>query len=154
MAVRTMSEMIKETNDRAKRERRSIAWFFKHFPQIISKVAEYEDRRDAYAWFSTGCGGTLSITLDSLDGFKGDELLELLFWVETELNVELTGKDYPQSRRKVFTASKHWALGVLDITISAELRSDSTSCKRVQVGVTKEVVEHAVYELRCEGDEA
>lgn len=150
----TLQETIKEINDRAKRERRAAAWFFQHYPGIPEKIAEYEDRPDVSAWFSHLYGGTFNITLRGLDGFKGEELLEILFWVETYFNVEVKMEEYPASGRKVFTASKPWERGHLDITVSAELRQGSKSCQRVQVGTTKQVIETPIYELHCEGDEA
>jgi len=152
--VATLKESIKHINDRAARERKDVAWFYQHFPEIIAKCGEYEDREDASAWFSHLYGGSFTISLRGLDGFKGEELLETLFWIETTLNVELGMTEYPASGRKVFTTSKPWARGQLDITVQAELRSNSQSCQRVQVGVTKQVIETPVYELRCEGDPA
>lgn len=153
MAV-TLQDCIKHINDNAARERKNAAWFYKHFPEIPEKCEEYNDRADASAWFSHLYGGSFNISLRGLDGFKGEELLEVLFWVETTLNVELTMTDYPAGGRKVFTATKEWARGYLDITVQAELRADSQSCQRVQVGVTKQTIETPVYELRCEGDPA
>lgn len=148
----TLKERIKQINDNAARERKDVAWFYQHFPEIIEKVAEYENRVDASAWFGHLYGGSITISLRGLDGFKGEELLETLFWVETTLNVEVKMTEYPATGRKVFNASKRWARGNLDITVNAELRSGSQSCQRVQVGVTKQVVETPVYELHCEGD--
>lgn len=150
----TLQETIKEINDRAARERRAAAWFFQHFPGIPEKVKEYSERPDVSAWFSHLYGGSLNISLRGLDGFKGEELLEILFWVETYFNVEVKMQELPASGRKIFTASKPWEHGHLDITISAELRQGSQSCQRVQVGSTKQVIETPIYELRCEGDEA
>lgn len=150
----TLKETIKEINDRAARERKAAAWFYKHFPEIPEKCEEYNARPDASALFSHLYGGSLDISLRGLDGFKGTELLETLFWVETYFNVEVKMEEYPASGRKVFTASKPWEHGHLDITVSAKLRQDSQSCQRVQVGTTKQVIETPIYELRCEGDPA
>lgn len=149
----TLKSVIKAINDRAARERKDAAWFFQHFPQIPLKVEEFEDRVDASAWFSYLYGGSFTISLRALDGFKGEELLETLFWVETYFNVELTMAEHPSQGRKVFSADKEWPRGHLSIIVYAELRIGSQSCQRVQVGTTKQVIETPVYELRCDGDE-
>jgi hypothetical protein len=149
MAAKTQQEALSEITDSAKRQRKSVRQFFRAFPEIPGIVADYDEHATISAWFGCLYGGSFTISLRSLDGFKGDDLLDILFRVETLFTVELEMKDEPHYSRKVFSAIKPWEHGTLHISINAELKPQSSECRRVQVGVTKEFVETPVYELQC-----
>jgi hypothetical protein len=159
MAAKTLQEALAEITASAKLQRKAVIQFYRAFPDIprivdeIQESPESDDFRQS-AWFGTIYGGSLHINLSRLEGFKGDNLINLLFRLETQFNVEFEMQDFPAQSRKVFTAHKRWAYGILDITVSAELKPQASECRRVQVGVTKQVVETPIYELQCNEVEA
>lgn len=147
-------ETLKEISDMAARDRIAARYFFKTYAAVPDLVAKMNAREYTSAWLSHRYGGSLNISICRLDGFKGNDLLDILFEVESTFNVELAMEDQPAQSRKVFTAHKTADFGTFDIQISAELKYDSQACKRVQIGTDTKTVEVPIYRLDCEGEAA
>ena len=84
----------------------------------------------------------ISITLNKLDSFKDEDLTNLLdFLVGRE--AEIKEEAWPQFHNKDY----HAELPDAKVVIHAYVRSDSPTCRRVQVGT--QLKEEPVWELHC-----
>ena len=86
---------------------------------------------------------TIEVTLNKLESFKDDQLVKLLSFLTDRAN-NMSSKDYANWMNRDFS----FELEDVYVNISAYVRSDSPTCRKVQVGVT--VQEVAEYELVCD----
>ena len=86
---------------------------------------------------------TIAVNLNALESFKDSQLLGLLefFSGKTE---KVTTRDWPQYLNRDFS----FELDDVVVDISAYVRSDSPTCRKVQTGVTIEEVPQ--YQLVCD----
>ena len=85
---------------------------------------------------------TISITLNKLESFKDTDLTNLLeFLVGKEATIK--EEAWPQFHNKDY----HAELDGASVVIHAYVRSDSPTCRRVQIGT--QLREEPVYELHC-----
>ena len=86
---------------------------------------------------------TISVNLNALESFKDSQLLGLLefFSGKTE---KVTTRDWPQYLNRDFS----FELDDVVVDISAYVRTDSPTCRKVQTGVTIEEVPQ--YQLVCD----
>lgn len=89
-------------------------------------------------------GGTpnISITLNKLDSFQDEDLTALLAYL-VNVDAEIKEEAWPQFHNKDYHTELHGAR----IAIHAYVRSDSPTCRRVQVGT--QLKEEPVWELHC-----
>lgn len=85
----------------------------------------------------------ITITLNKLDSFKDSDLTNILAFL-VDKNAEIREDDWPQFLNKDY----HAQLPNARVTVHAYVRSDSPTCRRVQVGT--ELKETPVWELHCE----
>ena len=85
----------------------------------------------------------ITITLNKLDSFKDSDLTNILAFL-VDKNAEIREDDWPQFLNKDYRAE----LPNARVTVHAYVRSDSPTCRRVQVGT--ELKETPVWELHCE----
>ena len=86
---------------------------------------------------------TIEVTLNKLESFKDDQLVKLLGFL-TDRASNMSSKDYANWMNRDFS----FEMEDVYVSISAYVRSDSPTCRKVQVGVT--VQEVAEYELVCD----
>jgi hypothetical protein len=146
----SLAEMKKQITENAAQQRKALTFFSKQFPAIFGLVNRINDENNCYAFVGYMYGGSLTVTIKDLDGFKGPELLSLLEEVENTFGVEFEGVDNPVGREKNFNAYVRWEGGNLDIRVTARLKMDSQACRRVQVGIKTETVEVPQYILECQ----
>ena len=85
----------------------------------------------------------ISITLNRLDSFKDQDLTSLLEFLLNK-NASIKEEAWPQFHNKDYHAEMDDAL----VSIHAYIRSDSETCRRIQVGT--EMQEVPVYQLQCD----
>jgi hypothetical protein len=145
----TLEDLKKQITENAKSQRKYLAAFAKRFPTIFALVDKINDMDNHHSYIGYMYGGSLTIVSKELDGFKGPELLDLLEELENTFCVEFESSDNPVGKEKNFGAHLRWEDGVFDLRVTARLREDSRSCRRVQVGVKTEVIEVPQYILEC-----
>ena len=86
---------------------------------------------------------SIEVNLNTLDGFKDPVLVDLLefFTAKTE---HMTTRDWPDYLNRDFSFELDDAM----VNISAYVRSDSPTCRKVQIGVKVEEVPQ--YQLVCD----
>ena len=84
----------------------------------------------------------ITITLNKLDSFKDPDLTSLLEFLIGK-NADITEEAWPQFHNKDY----HTDIEDARVSIHAYVRSDSPTCRRVQVGT--ELREEPVWELQC-----
>ncbi len=84
----------------------------------------------------------ISITLNKLDSFKDEDLTKLLEFLISK-DAEIKEEAWPQFHNKDYYADFEDAR----VVIHAYVRSDSPTCRRVQVGT--ELKETPIWELHC-----
>jgi len=84
----------------------------------------------------------INIVLNKLDSFKDEDLTTLLeFLIDRKADIQ--EEAYPQFHNKDY----HADLGDARVVINAYVRSDSPTCRRVQVG--SQLKEEPIWELHC-----
>jgi len=92
---------------------------------------------------SLSCGAPhISIVLNKLDSFKDEDLTTLLYYL-VNADAEIKEEAWPQFHNKDYHTEVHGAR----VAIHAYVRSDSETCRRVQVGT--QLKEEPVWELHC-----
>jgi hypothetical protein len=85
----------------------------------------------------------IEINLNALESFKDPQLVDLLEFF-TKKTEKATSRDWPQYLNRDYS----FELDDVIVNISAYVRSDSPTCRKVQVGVKVEEVPQ--YELVCD----
>ena len=86
---------------------------------------------------------TIEVCLNKLESFKDAQLIKLLDFL-TDRTTNMTSRDYANWMNRDYS----FELEDVYINISAYVRSDSPTCRKVKVGVTVQEVEE--YELVCD----
>ena len=84
----------------------------------------------------------ISITLNKLDSFKDTDLTDLLDYLIVR-DAEIKEEAWPQFHNKDY----HIDMDDARVVIHAYVRSDSPTCRRVQVGT--QLKEEPIWELHC-----
>lgn len=153
-------EKLKQINDQAKLDRANLKAFAKAFPNIWSIAEALKDENPIIAetLVSDYWGGTFLINVRNLNGFKGEDFVNLLFAIEQTFGGEFTMVDHLEYNEKVFSFNVPWTQGKdpksLTVKVEAQLKTDSTDCRRVVVGETIATVRRPIYKLICSDDEA
>ena len=143
-------EKLKSINDYAKRDRARLGQFFARFPGVFEFAQEIETLPGIYcAYCSYSFGGSFTVNILDLDGFRGEEFIDNLHRIETFFGVEFNMEDKPEHSSKWFTAEILHDGGTLHIRVEAKIKSDATQCHRVVIGETVETVRVPTYKLIC-----
>ena len=95
-------------------------------------------------WVSvTSYGTSININLSDLSSFKDSRLVNMLEYF-MQFTDKVSQRDWAQFLNKDFV----FELDDVTVTIGAYVKSDSDSCRRVQVGTRLE--ETPVYQLQCD----
>jgi len=86
---------------------------------------------------------TIAVNMNSLESFKDTQLLGLLEFFSSKTE-KVTTRDWPQYLNRDYT----FELDDVLVNISAYVRTDSPTCRKVQTGVTIEEVPQ--YQLVCD----
>ena len=86
---------------------------------------------------------TIAVNLNALESFKDTQLMGLLEFFSSKTE-KVTTRDWPQYLNRDFS----FELDDVVVDISAYVRSDSPTCRKVQTGVTIEEVPQ--YQLVCD----
>ena len=86
---------------------------------------------------------TIAVNLNSLESFKDTQLMGLLEFFSSKTE-KTTTRDWPQYLNRDYT----FELDDVLVNISAYVRTDSPTCRKVQTGVTIEEVPQ--YQLVCD----
>ena len=86
---------------------------------------------------------TIAVNLNALESFKDTQLIGLLEFFSSKTN-KATTRDWPQYLNRDYT----FELDDVLVNISAYVRTDSPTCRKVQTGVTIEEVPQ--YQLVCD----
>jgi len=86
---------------------------------------------------------TIAVNMNSLESFKDTQLIGLLEFFSSKTE-KVTTRDWPQYLNRDYT----FELDDVLINISAYVRTDSPTCRKVQTGVTIEEVPQ--YQLVCD----
>ncbi len=100
------------------------------------------DKHSVRVQLSGGLVPVISIVLNKLDSFKDEDLTTLLEYLISK-DAEVTEEAWPQFHNKDYHTTLHGAR----VSIHAYVRSDSPTCRRVQVGT--ELKEQPIWELHC-----
>lgn len=84
----------------------------------------------------------ISITLNKLESFQDQDLTTLLAYL-VNVDAEIKEEAWPQFHNKDYHTQVHGAR----VAIHAYVRSDSPTCRRVQVGT--QLKEEPIWELHC-----
>lgn len=101
---------------------------------------------DSYAGFSKEL--TLHASMRKLDGFKAPALVALLSAIVAADYTTKNTVDYAESISREYRFEKRQEGVTFSIVISATVRADSDSCRKVQTGTT--VTESATYTIICD----
>ena len=158
-AVSKAKQNLKEQRERLTKQAANLDRFAEEIAKIeafakvaIPKGTEYAIYVGASAWSTSA---NVVISVKGLEGFKDVRLLNLLLLAETALGVnfnrtadwlggdalnrDFNGYIYPDPAN----GSEY-----IDLTISAYVKTDSPTCRKVQVGI--EVQEVPKYEIQCD----
>jgi hypothetical protein len=86
---------------------------------------------------------TIAVNMNSLESFKDTQLIGLLEFFSSKTE-KVTTRDWPQYLNRDYT----FELDDVLVNISAYVRTDSPTCRKVQTGVTIEEVPQ--YQLVCD----
>jgi hypothetical protein len=86
---------------------------------------------------------TIDVNMNNLESFKDAQLTTLLDFFTEQTN-KISTRDWPQYLNRDYT----FELEDVVVSISAYVRSDSPTCRKVKVGVKIEEVDQ--YELICD----
>ena len=86
---------------------------------------------------------TIEVCLNKLESFKDEQLIKLLDFL-TDRTTNMSSRDYANWMNRDYS----FELEDVYINISAYVRSDSPTCRKVKVGVTVQEVEE--YEFVCD----
>ena len=100
------------------------------------------DKHSVRVQLSGGLVPVISIVLNKLDSFKDEDLTTLLYYL-VNADAEIKEEAWPQFHNKDYHTQVHGAR----VAIHAYVRSDSETCRRVQVGT--QLKEEPVWELHC-----
>jgi DNA-binding protein YbaB len=144
--INAVNESIRESRDNAHRMQQRAKELEAQRMLIRAKFsAMLKDFNTAKHYVSVSMSGQtplISITLNKLDSFKDTDLTSLLEFLISK-NAEIKEEAWPQFHNKDYHAEVEEAR----VAIHAYVRSDSPTCRRVQVGT--QLKEEPVWELHC-----
>lgn len=153
MSTRKVNPLIKAVNESISESKASAQRMHQHVKDLTNQRmlirAQFSDmlkdfNTDKHRLSVTmSCGiPHISIVLNKLDSFKDEDLTSLLAYL-VNTDAEIKEEAWPQFHNKDYHAEVHGAR----VAIHAYVRSDSETCRRVQVGT--QLKEEPVWELHC-----
>lgn len=148
--MQSLNEKLKEITQRAQRERTQLRAFAKTFPQIFEFAQAFAERTGvSSAYCSHNYGGSFTVNINNLNGFRGETFVDNLMCLEQFFRVDLEMEDHPEYNMKQFIAKIPHKGGTLDIRVEARLASDSAQCHRIVIGEETSTVTTPIYKLVC-----
>jgi hypothetical protein len=153
MSTRKVNPLIKAVNESISESKANAQRMQQHAKELANQRmlirAQFSDmlkdfNTDKHRLSVTmSCGAPhISIVLNKLDSFKDEDLTTLLSYL-VNADAEITEEAWPQFHNKDYHTTLHGAR----VSIHAYVRSDSPTCRRVQVGT--ELKEQPIWELHC-----
>jgi hypothetical protein len=154
MSTRKVNPLITAVNESIKDSKASAQRMHQHVKDLMGQRmlirAQFSDmlknlNTDKHHLSVTmSCGAPrINVTLNKLDSFKDEDLTTLLAYLVNNTEAEVTEEAWPQFHNKDY----HAVVNGAHVTIRAYVRSDSPTCRRVQVGT--QLKEEPVWELHC-----
>lgn len=116
--------------------------------RMLSKLGE---RSGTYQYMTAYDDGVYaSVTMTNLSGFRDAALTTAMLDIEMKLGIEFNkSTDYPDTVQREYVASGEMAAGGrIQITVRAQVASDSPTCRRVETG--RQTIDVPTYAIVCE----
>lgn len=159
MRKKLIQEMIETADYKARKLREGKRWMSSPPMRKILDSIDYlaEKHKASVSHYFDGTYNSIYLTLKELSGLKDEGLAALLYSMEhhphnpKDQTVEDDAQSYARNYRYVFWSEDPDFYGRLTVTITANFKADSETCKRVVTGYTEPDKEaRPIYELRCE----
>ena len=157
MRKKLVQEMIETADYKARKLREGKRWMSSPPMKKILDSLDYlaEKHKAGVSHYFDGTYNSVYLTLKELSGLKDEGLAALLNSMLHHEPAESTTEDdassYARNYRFTFWSQEPDFYGRLTVTITANFRADSDTCKRVVTGYTEPDKEaRPIYELRCE----
>jgi len=157
MRKKLVQEMIETADYKARKLREGKRWMSSPPMRKILDSLDYlaEKHKAGMSHYFDGTYNSVYLTLKELSGLKDEGLAALLNSMLHHEPAESTTEDdaqsYARNYRFTFWSSDPDFYGRLTVTITANFKQDSETCKRVVTGYTEPDKEaRPIYELRCE----
>jgi hypothetical protein len=157
MRKKLIQEMVETADYKARKLREGKRWMSSPPMKKILDSIDYlaEKHKASVSHYFDGTYNSVYLTLKELSGLKDEGLAALLNSMlhhePAESTTEDDARSYARNYRFTFWSQDPDFYGRLTVTVTANFKTDSETCKRVVTGYTEPEKEaQPIYELRCE----
>lgn len=157
MKMKIIQEMVESAEYKVRKMREGRRWLGSPPMRKILDSLDYlaEKHKASVSTYFDGTYNSIYLTLKELSGLKDEGLAALLnSLLHHEPDSQATEDDarsYARNYRFVFMSKDPEFWGRLTVTVTANFKEDSETCKRVVTGYKAPSQEQEpIYELRCE----
>ena len=144
-AKETVTRSINNVLESIARQRKEIKLLKKMAKKIEPIVDVLTMEIDYVSVYVSGDEVQISATIYKLDSFKCDRLAKLLEYLNDKVVGNVATRDWPSSINRDYTFKLPDGIVV---SLSAYVKDDSPTCRRIVVGTETKVVEK--YEIQCD----
>ena len=144
-AKETVARSINNVLESIAKQRKEIKLLKKMAKKIEPIVDVLTMEIDYVSVFVSGDEIQICATVYNLDSFKCDRLAKLLEYLNDKVVGNVATRDWPSSINRDFTFKLPDGIVV---SLSAYVKDDSPTCRRIVVGTETKVVEK--YEIQCD----
>jgi hypothetical protein len=157
MGKKIIQEMIESADYKMRKLRDGRKWMASAPMRKITDSLDYlaEKHQASVSAYFDGAYNSVYLTLKQLSGLKDEGLADLInSMIHHNPDRETTEDDarsYARNYRFVFISKDPEFYGQLTVTVTANFKEDSETCKRIITGYREPSTEsEPIYELRCE----
>jgi hypothetical protein len=157
MKMKLIQEMVESAEYKVRKLREGRRWLGSPPMRKILDSLDYlaEKHNASTSTYFDGTYNSVYLTLKQLSGLKDEGLAALLnslqYHEPDDMKSEDDARSYARNYRFVFFSKDPDFYGRLTVTVTANFREDSETCKRVVTGYKAPSQEQEpIYELRCE----